>query len=210
MRNDLTDVILIADRSGSMTSCRQEAENGINIFIEDQKKQAGECLFTLVQFDHEYEFVHKGIPIKDVPAYKLEPRGMTALLNAVGRAINETGIRLAAMPEDQRPGLVVFVIVTDGMNNVFGEFTKAQIKQMIEHQQEKYSWKFTFLGANQDAFNEGISLGISANSAAKYAQANSMQAYTAAASNVTRMRCATMKGLNAVCEYSDEERSKMQ
>ena len=99
MRSDLTDVTVVLDRSGSMSSCRDEAENGVNHFVDEQKKHEGECVFSLVQFDTEYEFVHRGVPVGDVPAFQLVPRGMTALLDAVGRAINETGERLAKMDE---------------------------------------------------------------------------------------------------------------
>ena len=88
------------------------------------------------------------------------PRGSTALLDAVGRAINETGDRLAKTPEQDRPGLVVFVIVTDGQENSSKEFSKARIKEMIDEQQKKYNWQFTFLGANQDAFAEAGGIGI--------------------------------------------------
>ena len=122
MRTDLTDITMVIDRSGSMQSIRSDAEGGINSFIEQQKQEPGEANVTLVQFDADYEFVHSGVPIRQVPAFKLVPRGSTALLDAVGRAINETGARLAAMDEVQRPGLVVFVIVTDGEENSSREF----------------------------------------------------------------------------------------
>lgn len=210
MRNDLTDVTLIVDRSGSMASCQKEAENGVNHFIEEQSKQAGECLFSLVQFDTEYEFLHNGVPIKDVPKYTLVPRGMTALLDAVGRAINEAGCRLAAIPEDQRPGLVVFVIVTDGQENSSHEFTRAQIKEMIERQQSVYAWQFTFLGANQDAFAEAGSLGISPAAAANYVPTNSKIAFSSAANNVTRMRKMSAEGQSVVCGYTNDERTSME
>jgi Mg-chelatase subunit ChlD len=137
MRNDLTDITFIIDRSGSMMSCQTDAEGGVNSFIKEQIQQPGECLFTMVEFDHEYNFVHKGLPINQVPSYKLVPRGQTALLDAVGQAISETGERLAAMPEEQRPGLVVFVILTDGQENCSREFNKVQIKEMITHQSKK-------------------------------------------------------------------------
>ena len=99
MRPDLTDITLVVDRSGSMESIWNDAEGGVNAFIEEQSKQPGEALLTLVQFDTDYEFVHNGVPIQDVPKYELQPRGMTALLDAVGRAINETGERMAKMAE---------------------------------------------------------------------------------------------------------------
>ncbi len=213
MRNDLTDVTLIVDRSGSMIDCRADAEGGVNTFIENQKKEPGDCLFSLVQFDAEYEFVHKGVAIKDVPYYTLVPRGWTALLDAVGRSINETGNRLAAIPEEQRPGLVVFVIVTDGQENSSHEFKKSQIREMIELQQNTYSWKFTFLGANQDAFAEAGSLGISAGAIANYAQHNSLDAFKSASANVSRMRqgaCGPCGPQGVCCSYTTDERKAMQ
>ncbi len=167
MRTDLTDITMVIDRSGSMQSIRTDAEGGINSFIEQQKQEPGEANLTLVQFDTEYEFVHSGVPIKQVPAFKLIPRGSTALLDAVGRAINETGARLAAVAESQRPGLVVFVIVTDGQENSSREFTRDQIRTMVEHQQSAYKWQFTFLAANQDAFAAGGSMGIAQDGIAK-------------------------------------------
>ena len=127
---------------------------GGNAFIENQAKEPGEALLTLVQFDTEYEFLHKGVPMVDVPKYELVPRGATALLDAVGRAINETGERLSKMNEADRPGLVVFVVMTDGLENSSQEFSKPRIKEMIQHQQETFGWQFTFLGADQDAFAE--------------------------------------------------------
>ena len=173
MNSDLTDITLVIDRSGSMEAIREDAEGGVNAFVREQAKHPGEALLTLVQFDTEYDFIHKGIPVKQVPAYKLVPRGSTALLDAVGRAINETGERLANMAEPDRPGLVIFVIVTDGEENSSHEFSKARIKQMIDQQQTKYSWQFTFLGANQDAFAEAGGMGIHAAGVAQLRRARS-------------------------------------
>lgn len=209
MRQDLADVTVVVDRSGSMDACRQEAENGVNHFIDEQRKQSGECLFTLVQFDTEYEFVHKGKPIAEVGKFTLVPRGMTALLDAVGRAINETGERLAAMDENDRPGLIVFVIVTDGQENSSHEFKRPQVKEMIERQQSQYQWKFTFLGANQDAFAEAAGLGIAADAVANYSVKSSARAFAAASSNVNRMRSATVRGQSVNCAYTPDERTAM-
>lgn len=205
MRSDLTDVTVIMDRSGSMISCREEAENGLNHFVEEQKKQPGECLFSLVQFDNEYEFVHRGEKIANVPKFTLVPRGMTALLDAVGRAISETGIRLSVMNESDRPGLVVFVIVTDGGENGSHEFTRQQVRQMIERQKEVYKWKFTFLGANQDAFAAAGSLGIDLSAVANYATRSSKQAFSGASGNVSRMRGSAISGQSIQCSYMPEE-----
>ena len=209
MRQDLTDVTIVLDRSGSMESCKLEAQSGVNHFIKQQREQPGSCVFSLVQFDTEYEFVHKGTPIGEVPDFTLVPRGMTALLDAVGRAINETGARLSAMAEEERPGLVVFVIVTDGMENSSHEFTKPQIKEMIERQQNDYQWKFTFLGANQDAFAQAQGIGIAADDAANYSVAKSVVAFANASSNTSRMREAKTSGKVVRSGYTAEERTAM-
>jgi hypothetical protein len=210
MRNDLSDVTVVLDRSGSMASCRDDAEGGLNTFIEEQKKHPGETLFTLVQFDTEYEFVHKGKPIREVGPCELVPRGMTALLDAVGRAIAETGERLAAMPEPDRPGLVVFVIVTDGEENSSKEYTKPQIKEMIERQQKDYKWKFSFLGANQDAFAEAGDIGIALDAVANYRPRRSKEAFLAASANVGRMKRAVAGGQSVFSAFTPEEREAME
>jgi hypothetical protein len=130
MNKDLTDITLVVDRSGSMQQRREDAQGGVNAFVQQQAREPGDALLTLVQFDTEYEIVHSGVPVQDVPEYELVPRGLTALLDAVGRAINETGKRLSDMNEADRPGLVIFVITTDGLENSSQEFTRDQIKEM--------------------------------------------------------------------------------
>lgn len=210
MRKDLTDITVILDRSGSMSAYKAEAEGGLNHFIEEQKKLSGECLFTLCQFDTEYEFVHRGVPIKDVLPFTLVPRGWTALLDAIGRSINETGTRLAAMSEDTRPALVIFVIVTDGQENSSKEFSKTQIRQMVTEQQEKYSWKFTYLGANQNAFTEAGALGIAAQVTANYRTAKAAEAFNAITHSVSRTRGASYRGISQPLNFTPEERESME
>ena len=209
MRSDLTDITLVVDRSGSMEQVREDAEGGVNSFIAQQAKEPGEALLTLVQFDTEYEFLHKGVPISQVPKYELVPRGMTALLDAVGRAMNETGERLAKMDEGDRPGLVVFVVMTDGLENSSKEFSKATIKEMIERQQQQYSWHFTFLGANQDAFAEAGGMGIAAAGVANYSLDKVGAAYRMTGSKLARMRKQRSDGTTVVNAFTDEEPKKM-
>ena len=209
MRTDLTDITMVIDRSGSMQSIQSDAEGGINSFIEQQKQEPGEANVTLVQFDSDYEFVHSGVPIRQVPAFKLVPRGSTALLDAVGRAINETGARLAATDEAQRPGLVVFVIVTDGEENSSREFTRDQIRTMVEHQQSAYKWQFTFLAANQDAFAAGGSMGIAQDGIAAYSMGKVRGSWDAAAKKMSRMRKAAGEGAAVDNKFTDEERGEM-
>jgi Mg-chelatase subunit ChlD len=209
MRKDLTDITMVVDRSGSMESIKADAEGGVNTFVNEQKNALGAALLTLVQFDNEYEFVHSGVPIQRVSRFKLVPRGSTALLDAVGRAINETGARLAAMEESQRPGLVVFVIVTDGQENSSREFNRDQIRKMIEHQQTVYSWHITFLAANQDAFAEGTSLGIAAAGIANYSADKIGGAHMATSRKVSRMRVSASVGETVDNNFTEAEQNSM-
>ena len=211
MRQDLTDITLVVDRSGSMEACRSDAEGGVNRFIKEQQEQPGDALLTLVQFDTEYDFVHTGVAIKDVPEYRLVPRGMTALLDAVGRAVNETGERLDKVAEADRPGCVVFVIVTDGHENSSKEFTKEKVKEMIDRQRGQYNWQFTFLGADAAAFDEAAAMGIPLAAIVTYdPQKKSSEAYSISSSSVSRMRSASSAGQPVSCCYTDEERKSVQ
>lgn len=207
MNKDKTDITVILDRSGSMQSMKVEAEGGLNEFVRKQTELPGEAVYTLCQFDTEYEFVHRAIPVADVPKFLLVPRGMTALLDAVGRCIVETGERLSQISEEDRPGLVVFVIVSDGMENSSREYTKQKVLQMIEHQQKSYGWQFTFLGANQDAFAEAGGLGVVRGDALQYETKTAGFAFTAASDKLGRMREQAGAGKAVKSDYTEEERA---
>ena len=196
MRNDLTDITIVMDRSASMFSLRDEAQSAINAFVDDQKSGEGDATLTLIQFDTEIETVFRAVPIQEVPQCELHPRGMTALLDAVGTGIQQTGDRLARMKEKERPGLVVFVVVTDGKNNASHQFTKDQITEMISHQEDKYSWKFTYLGANQDAFAEGGAMGFKGQTIADYSPDKTHEAYMMTSAKVKEFR---------MCRKTDED-----
>ena len=171
MKKNLTEMVFILDRSGSMQRLTDDTIGGFNSMIENQKKEEGEAFVTTVLFDDEYELLHDHIDINEVqPITNAEyyARGLTALLDAVGNTINFIGNRLSATPEDERPDKVIFVITTDGMENASREFVKSTVKEMIEHQQNKYSWTFMFLGANMDAVVEAASLGINTDFARTY------------------------------------------
>jgi len=169
MKNDLTDITVVLDRSGSMAMVEKDTKGGFDRFVRDQADAQGSAVLTLVQFDTDYEFVHKAKPIKEIPPLQFQPRGATALLDAVGKAIVETGERLEKTPEHDRPGKVVFVIITDGEENSSREYKKSRISEMIKHQTDKYGWQFVFLGANQDAIKEAGDIGILATAAMTYA-----------------------------------------
>lgn len=209
MKKDLTDITIVLDRSGSMYSCKEEAENGLEQFLSDQKALKGDCFCSLVQFDTEIDTVYDRIPVGETPKFTLVPRGMTALLDALGSSINKAGKRLSLMLESERPELIVFVIITDGHENASHEFSAAQIKEMIELQQDTYSWKFVFLGANQDAFTVGGSLGIDRNGIANYDTQYTDQAFNSASEVISRCREATMDCSETQFGFNDTERSSM-
>ncbi len=167
---DFTDITVILDRSGSMASISDATVSGFDEFVNSQKAKGDNAALSLVQFDDVYEQVWNGLPINTVPSVReiFVPRGMTALRDAIGRTINETGKRLAALPEAQRPNKVVMVIITDGYENASKEFSYAQINEMVKRQNEQYSWAFIFLGANQDAVLEASNLGIKGGWATTY------------------------------------------
>lgn len=171
MRENLTEMVFVLDRSGSMSGLAADTIGGFNELIEKQKKIEGCAYVTTALFDHEYEVLHDHVALEEVaPLTDKEyfARGSTALLDAVGRTIDAVGARLAATPEEERPAHVVFVITTDGKENSSREYTAQRVREMIEHQQQKYSWQFVFLGANMDAVSEARKLGISAQYAANF------------------------------------------
>jgi Mg-chelatase subunit ChlD len=172
MRKDFTDITIVLDRSGSMESVADDTIGGFNRFLLDQKQAPGDGVLTLVQFDHEYEFVHRARPLAEVPPLSREtfvPRGQTALLDAIGRTLNDTFERLAKTDEAQLPGSVIFVILTDGHENASREFSRETVFKMISERQAKQGWTFVFLGANQDAIEAGGGLGIAAGTSLSYA-----------------------------------------
>lgn len=163
MNQNLTEIVFILDRSGSMHSLTNDTIGGYNSFIQQQKEEVGEARLTTILFDNEYEILHNSVDIKSVSNITNKEyftRGTTAMLDAIGVAINTIGEKLSKESEDDRPSKVIFVITTDGQENASKEFKRNQIKEMIERQQNEYSWKFIFLGANMDAVSEGDSLGI--------------------------------------------------
>ena len=160
----LVEIVVVLDRSGSMQDIKDDTIGGYNSFLEEQKRvKDSRCKVTLVQFDNEYLPVYGSVDVQEVEALNADtyvPRASTALFDAIGRTINETGARLAAMSDHERPGKVIFVIITDGYENSSREFTSNRVKSMIAEQETRYSWSFVFLGADQDSFQaDGLGLG---------------------------------------------------
>lgn len=168
---DKTHIVYVIDRSGSMSGKESDVIGGFNKFIKEQKEHPGEASMVLVQFDHEYGPINKWENIhsaNDLNNENYQPRGTTALLDAIGRTIDDQGKYLSGIDEDQRPDKVIILIMTDGMENASKDYTKQRIKTMISLQQENYNWKFVFLGANQDSFAEASSMGIPQSLAANF------------------------------------------
>jgi hypothetical protein len=158
-------IIMIVDRSGSMQSCRAATEEGINGLFAGQAADGGWATASLYQFDTEHDEVFAHVPLDQVPPYRLVPRGGTALLDAIGYAFAREGEWLTSLAEDQRPGTIIGVIATDGMENSSREYKRPQIQEIIKRQQEVYSWQILFIGANMDAVQVATSYGIPARQA---------------------------------------------
>jgi Mg-chelatase subunit ChlD len=163
-RNDLTLIVCVLDRSGSMSSSIDDAVGGFNTFLEEQKKSKnGEARMTIALFDHEYELLCENADINVVAPFTKTtwcPRGQTALIDAVGKTINTVGKELDARKEEDKPGKVLFVIVTDGQENASREFTKDQMSKLIKEQREKWNWEFLFLAADENGIADGRAMGI--------------------------------------------------
>jgi hypothetical protein len=196
---DMTDpnrshITILADRSGSMSEILSDAQGGINAFVDEQKVAPGDCSLYFVEFDSSgYDVVHDG-PIADCPSYVLRPRGRTPLLDSMGRAINETGDRLAAMPEDERPGHVFVLVQTDGRENDSTEFTLDAINAMIKRQESEWAWTFVFLATGPAAFAQGQMFAGTQMHAKGFVAHDGGQvfaAYAATSANVTRTRGGT-------------------
>ena len=171
MKKNLTELVFILDRSGSMAGLEQDTIGGFNAMLQKQRGEPGEAVISTVLFDNETEVIYDRLPLDRVPALTEKEyyvRGCTALLDAVGGAIHHIGNVHKYAREEDRPEKTLFVITTDGMENASRRYTYDKVKAMIERQRETYGWEFLFLGANIDAAQEAARFGIRADCAADY------------------------------------------
>lgn len=171
MKNNLTELVFILDRSGSMGGLETDTIGGFNSLLEKQRKEEGEALMTTVLFDDQYELLHDRVNLKGVsPLTEKEyyTRGSTALLDALGQTINKIGDAHKHTRPEECPGKTMVVVITDGYENASSEFSPRQIKHMVQLEQEKYHWEFLFIGANIDAITAAKDLGIRADRAVNY------------------------------------------
>ena len=171
MKKDLTEIVFLLDRSGSMAGLEQDTIGGFNAMMKKQRREPGEALISTVLFDSESQVIHDRVPLDQVPVLTEEEyyvRGCTALLDAVGGAIHHiSNVHKYARREDV-PERTLFVITTDGLENASRRYSYEKVKAMIERQKKEYGWEFLFLGANIDAAREAARFGISADRAANY------------------------------------------
>ena len=171
MRKNLTEIVFILDRSGSMSRLEKDTIGGFNSLLEKQKKEAGEAIVSTVLFDDSQEVLHDRVKldkIKPITEKEYYVRGCTALLDAVGGAIHHIGNVHKYAREEDRPEKTLFIITTDGMENASCRYTYDRVKKMVERQKKKYGWEFLFLGANMDAIEVAGRFGIGADRAVNY------------------------------------------
>lgn len=186
-----TLIAALLDRSGSMQTSKQATEDGWRELINGQREQPGRCQVTLARFDTEYEVLYSDTDIADVPEFVVEPRGRTALLDATGKFITDIGAQLLALADDERPGHVICLIMTDGMENSSHEWTWDAVRTLTRQQQDEWNWKFIFLGANIDAIEVGGRMGFAAGDSLTYDDSDHVAtagAYRSAREMVRRVR----------------------
>lgn len=197
-----THLCLIVDRSGSMFTIAQDMDGSIHSLIEDQAVLPGRLVIDMVTFDTEVETPYIDAEPQDIKGTIIRPRGGTALNDAVGKSVVRLGEKFSRMPEDQRPGTVVVVVVTDGQENSSREFTKEQVKSLVTRQIEVYKWTFIYLAANVDAFATGGDYGFAKGSTIAY----SATAGGTTASMGSASRGVTASRLGEHVEFTEEER----
>lgn len=199
--SNYTHIAVLLDRSGSMESIKADTEGGFKTFLAEQKAQPGKATIALSQFDTIYDVVYGPTDIQSAPPLKLDPRGGTALLDGMGRFIVETGEFLASLPEDERPGNVVFVTITDGEENSSREWTRDRVFDKVKEQTDVFGWTFVFLAANQDAIQAGARLGVAAGTSMTYDSRNVGSTYSTLSASVTRSR------VGSSAAFTDAERA---
>lgn len=194
-----THISVIVDRSGSMRGLEKDMIGGLKSFFKDQAKIEGICKVDYAQFDTEYEEVFTDTLVASAKPV-LEPRGFTALHDALGKNITNLKAKFKAMPKEERPDNVIVIVVTDGGENSSREFNAAQVKALVEKRRKKDDWQFVFLGANQDAVTNGTSLGFARGSSMTFDTHNTTTTLSAASAYTTNYRMA------GAASFTDEDR----
>ncbi|MDF5756551.1 vWA domain-containing protein [Spongiactinospora sp. TRM90649] len=178
-------ITIVLDRSGSMERVRDDAEGGLHAFLDAQADVSAETTVSLVCFDHEIEITYEGVALSDVPPSVLQPRGRTALYDAIGEAVHRTTEYIGGLDAERRPQEIVVVIQTDGRENASREYDRSEIKRLITSRQEQ-GWTFVFLSATPDAFAVGSNIGVPHATTVHYGGTNTRETLTSAGHMVAR------------------------
>lgn len=207
---NLTWLVFLLDRSGSMQSIKSDVIGGFEAFIAEQHTGEGCCAVTLAQFDDEYQVVYHGIDLDDVPPLSLHPRNCTALLDSMGKLITDTAAEIGALDKVDRPGTVVVAIMTDGLENASKEWRRSDIKALVEQHTNDHGWEFLYMGADQDAVEVGRGLGVKDGQSVTYARGKSREAMRATSMNIRGYRTAKLSDADAVMVgFSAEQRAEL-
>jgi hypothetical protein len=199
--------IIIMDRSGSIADILAGQQGGLREFFASEEKVPGKATFSLWDFDTEIRCRASLASLDTVRSYLIEPRGMTAMHDAVGDAVSAEGEKLAGLPEDQRPEDVTVIIASDGLENASKRRTGPEVAALLSHQQDAYGWRVIYMGTNQDAFAEGAKIGARESSSVHYANsdAGSRNAWAASAAMLSRAPVAVASA--GGYDFSEDERN---
>lgn len=219
MKKNLTELIILCDRSGSMNNIKVDIEGALSELIKKQSNIDGECLFTFYQFDKNdwndsekiLDKIYESVSINNIKKIEISPRGTTPLNDAICMAIDEVGVRLSNTKEEDRPERVLFFVISDGEENSSKTYTGKDVKTRVDHQTNMYKWKIEFLGCNFDAIAAGTSLGVNVGSAITF-NSSTQGIYNAIGSlsnkicSYRAMDCETY--MTSTIDYTEDERKQ--
>ena len=208
---DYTHIVLVLDRSGSMQSIKTDAIGGYNAFIKSQQAVPGKATFSLAQFNQSYDLLQDFVDLRNariLDDQNYQPAGTTALLDAIGKTSHVVGEKLFSLNEEIRPDKVVFVILTDGMENASKDCTRDRIKEIIKEQQEVYNWQFVFLSSDLDSFHDAQKWGIPAGQT--LSMAATPEAARAGYDSLAVTMCAYRSGNRKNMAFSQEDRDRQE
>ena len=210
MNNNLTELVFVLDKSGSMSGLEKDTIGGFNSMLKKQRKEKGDVVISTVLFDDRVQVLHDraGLErIADLTDRDYQVGGCTALLDALGKSIKHINKIQKSLPEDERPGKTMFIITTDGQENSSHEYSYEKIRKMVEKKQEKKQWEFLFLGANMDAISAAADIGIRADRATNYCcdSVGTAVNYSALSKAVSKFRvCAPGCASTALKDWDEE------
>ena len=212
MNNNLTELVFVLDKSGSMSGLEKDTIGGFNSMLKKQREEEGDVVISTVLFDDRMQVLHDRTDlgsISDLTDRDYQVGGCTALLDALGRSIKHISKVQKSLPEDERPAKTMFIITTDGQENSSHEYSYERIRKMVEKKQEKKQWEFLFLGANMDAISAAADIGIKAGRASNFvcdAKGTAVN-YAALSKAVSRVRKAAPECVgSALCDWDEEVR----